>query len=298
MLKQFGQTKVLVGLAVLIVVGGLIAAFALHSGSGSSRWHAGCDSAPAEAAEKHTSAITEARKALLGNGNDPRLEFEVVDLDTCAVKLSWKADQAQPTASVVKLLIALDLMDGSGVPSGSDAADVRRMLSASDDRVASRLWQQRGGPAIVQRQAKKLGLTHTSPPADTGQWGSTQMSPTDVITVYRHITAELSEEEHDFVTEAMESAPRNAADGFDQHFGIPRAFPGADWAVKQGWGSSEGRRVLNTTGLVRSGSHTFAVAVMATWDDGIDWATATKALTTATGALKGSLSVAGSGLRL
>ncbi|WP_328607810.1 metallo-hydrolase family protein [Amycolatopsis sp. NBC_00345] len=298
MLKQFGQTKVLVGIAVLIVVGGLLAAIALNSGeSGSDRWHAGCSSAPAEAADKHASAIADARKALLSNGNDPRLELEVVDLDTCAVTVSWKADQAQPTASVVKLLIALDLMDSSGVPSGSEGADLRRMLAASDDHVASRLWQQQGGPAIVRRQAKKLGLAHTSPPADTGQWGSTQMSPSDVITVYRHITAGLPEEQHDFVTEAMESAPRNAADGFDQHFGIPRAFPGVDWAVKQGWGSSEGRRVLNTTGLVRTGSRTFAVAVMASWDDDIDWTTATTALTTATGALKGSLAARGT-LRL
>ncbi len=115
------------------------------------------------------------------------------------------------------------------------------------------------------------------------------MSPTDVITVYRHITAGLSEEERDFVTEAMESAPRSAADGFDQHFGIPRAFPDADWAMKQGWGRSDGRRVLNTTGLVRIASRTFAVAVMGSWNETIDWPTATSALTAATGAVKRSL---------
>lgn len=289
MLKQFGQVKVLVGIAVLIVVGGLSAAFAVNSGSGSSDWDAGCGSAPAEASGKHASAIAEARKALLSNGNDPRLGIAVVDLAACTVELSWKADQAQPTASVVKLLIALDLIDSSGVPSGDEATAVRDMLTASDDRVASRLWQQRGGPAIVQRQIKKLGLVHTAPPADAGQWGSTQMSPTDVVTVYRHITASLPEEQRGFLTKAMESIPRESADGFDQHFGIPRAFPGAEWAVKQGWGSSDGRRVLNTTGLVRTESRTFAVAVMGSWSETIDWTTATKALTTATGALKGSL---------
>lgn len=294
MLKQFGQVKVLVGIAALIVTGGLVAAIALNSESGSDDWHAGCSATPAEAAGKHASAIAEARKALMSNGNDPRLGIEVVDLDACAVELSWKADQAQPTASVVKLIIALDLIDSSGVPSGNEATAVRDMLAASDDRVASRLWQQHGGPAIVQRQVKKLRLAHTSLPTDTGQWGSTRMSPTDVITVYRHITAGLGEEERDFVTEAMKSAPRNAADGFDQHFGIPRAFPGAEWAVKQGWGSADGRRVLNTTGLVRTASRTFAVAVMGSWSETIDWTTATKALTTATGALKDSLAASGS----
>lgn len=285
---RFGQTKVRVGIAALIVAGGLIVAFALNGASGGSDWQAGCAS-PREAGEQQASAIAEGRKALLDKGNDPRLGIEVVDLDACAVEVSWKADQAQATASVVKLLIALDLIDRSGVPEGSEATAVEDMLSVSDDRVTSRLWQQRGGPEIVRRQVEALGLAHTSPPSDSGQWGSTRMSPADVITVYRHITAELSDEEREFVTEALESAPRNAADGFDQHFGIPSGFTGADWAVKQGWGSAEGRRVLNTTGLVRAGSRTFAVAVMASWNESIDWTTATKALTTATGALKGSL---------
>jgi hypothetical protein len=293
LLKQFGQVKVVVAIAVLVMVGGLVAAIVVNTDSGSGDWHAGCGSAPAAAADTHASAVAEARKALLSRGNDPRLGIEVVDLDACAVELSWKADQAQPTASVVKLLIALDLIDSSGLPSGSEATAVRDMLAISDDRVANRLWEQHGGPAIVRRQAGKLGLAHTSPPTDTGHWGSTQMSPTDVITVYRHITAGLPEEERDFVIKAMESAPRSAADGFDQHFGIPRAFPGADWAVKQGWGSSDGRRVLNTTGLVRTASRTLAVAVMGSWNETVDWTTATTAITTATSALKGSLAANG-----
>ncbi|WP_116201247.1 serine hydrolase [Amycolatopsis circi] len=281
--------KMLVGVLALAAAAGLVAAIAVACGSGGTDWQAACEAAPAAAAGKHPNAVAEARKALLSNGNDPRLEIEVVDLDSCTVEVGWKSDQPQPTASVVKLLIALDLLDRSGVPSDSDAATVRAMLSASDDHAASRLWQQLGGPAIVRRQAGKLGLAHTSPPADPGQWGSTQMSAEDVVAVYRHITAGRSTEEREFLTEALESAPRNAADGFDQHFGIPRAFPGAKWAIKQGWGTSEGRRVLNTTGLVRTESRTFAVAVMSTWDDSIDVTVATKALTTATGALKNSL---------
>ncbi|WP_310973864.1 MULTISPECIES: hypothetical protein [unclassified Amycolatopsis] len=135
MLERLNNLKVLVGIAVVIVVGGLLVAVA------------------------------------------------------CVVETRWKADQPQPAASVVKLLIALDLLDRSGVPSGGEATAVHSMLAATDDRVASRLWQQNGGPDIVRRQAGKLGLAHTTPPAGAGQWGSTRMSPTDVVTVYRHITA-------------------------------------------------------------------------------------------------------------
>ncbi|WP_406636511.1 serine hydrolase [Amycolatopsis sp. WGS_07] len=286
--------KLLVGIAALVAAGGLVAAIVLASDSGGTDWHASCETKPAQTADKHPNAVAEARKALLSNGNDPRLEIEVVDLDACAVEVSWKADQPQPSASVVKLLIALDLIDRSGVPDDSEASAVQTMLSASDDRVASRLWQQLGGPAIVQRQAGKLGLKHTTPPDKPGQWGSTAMSAEDVTAIYRHIAAELPDDEREFITEALESAPRNAADGFDQHFGIPRAFPGTEWAIKQGWGTSDGRRVLNTTGLVRAGSRTFAVAVMSTWDDSVGLPAATKALTDATGALKNSLAGTGS----
>jgi hypothetical protein len=289
LLERLNNVKVLAGIAVVIVLGGLLIAIAVNSDSGSDSWHAQCSSPPAEPAGKQASVVAEARKALLNTGNDPQLGIEIVDLGACAVETRWKADQPQPAASVVKLLIALDLIDRSGVPSGGEATAVHSMLAASDDRVASRLWQQNGGQDIVRRQVRKLGLTHTTPPADLGKWGSTRMSPTDVVTIYRYITAQLPEEERGFVTGAMENAPRNAVDGFDQHFGIPRGFPGAAWAVKQGWGSSESRRVLNTTGLVRTAAGTYAIAVMASWSDTIDWPAATTAVTTAVGALKGSL---------
>ncbi|MEU4247032.1 serine hydrolase [Amycolatopsis sp. NPDC026612] len=289
MIEQLNNMKVRVAIAVAIVLGGLLVAIVLNSDSGSDRWRAECGSTPADPADKQAGSVAEARRALLSTGKDPRLGIEIVDLGTCAVERSWKADQPQPTASVVKLLIALDLIDRSGVPSDSEATAVHAMLSASDDRVASRLWQQNGGPEIVRRQVAKLGLRHTTPPADPGQWGSTRMSPVDVVAVYRYLTASSSEEEREFLTGALASAPRTAADGFDQHFGIPRAFPGAEWAVKQGWGSSEARRVLNTTGLVRTASRTYAVAVLASWSETIDWPTATTALTAAMTALKGSL---------
>lgn len=244
MLERLNNVKVLVAIAAVIVVGGMLVAVAVNSDSGSDSWRARCGAPPAAPAEKQAGLVAEARKVLIGTGNDPRLGIEIVDLGACAVETRWKADQPQPAASVVKLLIALDLIDRSGVPSGSEATAVHSMLAASDDHVASRLWQQNGGPDIVRRQVRKLGLTHTTPPADAGQWGSTRMSPTDVVTVYRYLTATLSEEERRFLTGAMENAPRTAVDGFDQHFGIPRAFPGTAWAVKQGWGSSDRKSVV------------------------------------------------------
>jgi hypothetical protein len=277
---------------IVIVVAAVLAAtiFFLVINSGEDAWNADCVSAPA-AADQPTAAINEAREALLRTGNKAVLGIDIVDLGSCSHTVTWKSEEALPTASIVKLLIVLDLIERSGLPDGSEAEDVRRMLSASDDTVASRLWQENGGPSIVQRQVRALKLAHTRPPDDKGKWGDTRMSPADITDVYRHITGVLPSDEREFVTEALANASRNAADGFDQYFGIPRGLPEAAWAVKQGWGSSDGRRVLNTTGLVRT-NHIYAVTLMSTWSDDVTWSTATNALTSATQALRNSLNSA------
>ncbi|WP_434441680.1 serine hydrolase [Lentzea sp. E54] len=236
-----------------------------------------------------STAVEAARQALLRAGHDPVLAVQVVDLDTCATAVSWKDDLAQPTASVVKLLIALDLLQRKGETSSGDENDIRAMLARSDDGVASRLWQSGGGPAIVTRQATALNLRHTRPPSAAGQWGDTVMSASDITAVYRHITGSLAAEERVLLTSALAQAPRTATDGFDQHFGIPDGLSGTDWAIKQGWGSSNGRRVLHSTGLVYSGG-SYAVTLLSTWNKDVDWTTARSALTKAAAALRGAMS--------
>ncbi|SDG83815.1 Beta-lactamase enzyme family protein [Lentzea fradiae] len=254
---------------------------------GAEDWRTGCTEftpAPEEAP-----GLQDARTALLDVGHDPVLSMEILDLDTCVTALSWKNELAHPTASVVKLLIALDLLQRT--PSNSEAVrnDVTAMLSRSDDAVASRLWQEAGGPAIVTRQAQALGLTHTRPPAAAGRWGSTMMSASDVSRVYRHIAGSLDAEDRALLTSAMGEAPRTAADGFDQHFGVPDGVPGATWAVKQGWGSADGRRVLHSTGFVKLG-HVYAVTLLSSWRQDVDLAAASAALTKAAGAVRAAMS--------
>ncbi|GLY47767.1 serine hydrolase [Lentzea sp. NBRC 102530] len=230
-------------------------------------------------------AVQQARKALLSAGHDPVLSMEVVDLETCATVLSWKGDLATPTASVVKLLIALDLLHRTSANSDAVQHDVTAMLTRSDDGVASRLWQQGGGSEIIARQVKALGLRHTRPPAVPGQWGSTTTSASDVSRVYRHIAGTLDAEDRALLTSAMAEAPRAAADGVDQHFGIPSGLPGATWAIKQGWGSSGDRKVLNSTGLVKLDG-TYAVTLLTSWRKDADLATMSAALTRAAEALR------------
>lgn len=115
------------------------------------------------------------------------------------------------------------------------------------------------------------------------------MSASDITAVYRHITGSLATEERVLLTSALAQAPRTATDGFDQHFGIPDGLSGTAWAIKQGWGSSAGRRVLNSTGLVHSGN-TYAVTLLSTWNKDVDWTTARSALSKAAAALRGAMS--------
>ncbi|MBB4684726.1 serine hydrolase family protein [Amycolatopsis jiangsuensis] len=267
-------------LLVLAAVVAVTVTVVIATGSGGDDVVSHCDSvAAAEPDARGREAIEKARAALLATGAGPVLGMSVVDLDDCAEVLSWKEHAATPSASVVKLLIALDRLDRSGVPGGAGAEQLERMLAASDDAVASRMWSEGGGPAIVRRQAAALGLADTRPPEDPGQWGDTRISPADVTTVYRYLASELDSDERVFLTEALGGISEHAADGFGQFFGVA-AEEVHPLLAKQGWGSSAGRRVLNTTGVVRDG-HLFAVALLTTWPKSIGWDDAKAALTQA-----------------
>lgn len=194
-------------------------------------------------------AVQQAMQAVL-----PTIQagFEVFDRQTGMVLTSQNASQQVAAMSVVKLLIALDVLAGhNGVaPDNATQQELRQMLADSDDEIADRLWTADGGPAIVTRMVDLLGLTGTRPPDDPGEWGDTTITPQDMVTVYRYITDRLPDLDRDLVIGALASAPQIAADGFDQYFGIPRGMPQTTWAIKQGWGTSGSQAVLNSTGLV------------------------------------------------
>jgi hypothetical protein len=181
---------------------------------------------------------------------DSRVGFEVFDRTSGTVLASQGADQQFAAMSVVKLLVALDLLAEGGSPDPVTQQELRQMLASSDDQIADGLWTEGGGGAIVSRVAARLGLTGTQPPEDPGQWGDTQITPGDLVTVYRYIAEHLPAPDRDLVLGALAAAPRTAADGFDQYFGIPDGMPNTGWAIKQGWGTSGSDAVMNSTGLV------------------------------------------------
>ncbi|MCX4825464.1 hypothetical protein OG883_37555 [Streptomyces sp. NBC_01142] len=143
------------------------------------------------------------------------------------------------SASVVKLLLALDYLWNRGPGYSIPAADRARldpMLRSSNDSAASYYWQSNGGPAIVQRMVTRLGLIDTAPPPAgyEGFWGYTALSARDTVKIYRYLLDSAPAPVRDFVMGRLRQSTRCASDAFDQHFGIAGAFD-RPWAVKQGW---------------------------------------------------------------
>ena len=143
------------------------------------------------------------------------------------------------SASLVKLLIALDYLWNRGPAYAVPAADRVRfdvMLQSSDDNAASYFWHADGADAIVTRMAGRLGLQNTAPPSAVGKtgWGSTTLSAADLVRVYRYLLDTAPAPLREDIVGDLERSTPCGTDHYDQSFGIPSAF-GRPWAVKQGW---------------------------------------------------------------
>ncbi|MGH3989553.1 MAG: serine hydrolase, partial [Pseudonocardiaceae bacterium] len=214
------------------------------------------------------------------------------DRQNNTVLTSRDADRQFASMSVVKLLIALDALAGDdwATPDDMTQRELHQMLADSDDDIANSLWSTNGGPAIVTRMAGQLGLTGTQPPTNPSRWGDTLITPQDMVTVYRYITDQLSHPARDLLLGALTDIPQRAADGFDQHFGIPDGMPNTTWAVKQGWGTSGSEAVMNSTGLV--GADLRYVVVMLVSAPASSYSTVPEVVTAGAGALAGLLGAA------
>ncbi|MET8846544.1 hypothetical protein [Amycolatopsis sp. NPDC004625] len=193
----------------------------------------------------------------------------VFDRQSGKTTVSVHPDRDYTSASLVKLLIALSVLERGG-----PVADVQRMLSRSDDDLASRFWTSYGGPSIVTQWARKLGLTGTRAPADPGRWGDTQITAPDVVKIYRY----LLDHGPSAIMAALRAATERGSDGFRQYFGIPDAAGGRAWAVKQGWSCCKPTRMLHTSGVLGDDSR-YIVVVLTEHPAGVDYPTASKRVT-------------------
>lgn len=169
--------------------------------------------------------------------NGLSVNFLVMDSETGQIRAEHGAHTQYRSASLVKLLIALDYFESRGPDvevSPADRALLEPMLRSSDDRAASELWVREGWETIIERMVDRLGLTDTEPPADRRVWGYTATSAADVARVYAYLLAEADPPVRTFILGNLGKATRCATDGYDQYFGIPSAVD-EPWTVKQGW---------------------------------------------------------------
>ncbi|MER5643901.1 hypothetical protein [Streptosporangium sp. NPDC002524] len=194
---------------------------------------------PLMAATTPASAVTPASAAAPGKPRVPAgvtAGYVVFDRQAAKVTEYRNAHRRFRSASVVKILIAIDFLESRKSVSSRDLALLKVMLRVSDDGAATSFWTRGGQGRIVQRMARKLRLTDTvPPPADKpGFWGYTSLSAMDVVTTYRYLLDRAAPGVRDLILGHLRRSGQCGSDGFDQHFGIPRAVRGP-WAIKQGW---------------------------------------------------------------
>ncbi|MDQ6657595.1 MAG: hypothetical protein M3Z00_05110 [Actinomycetota bacterium] len=185
----------------------------------------------------------------------------VVNRDAPICTASYDGTETFPTASVVKLLIAIDVLQTKR-DSPKTAETVQHMLSVSDDQIASDYWVHYGEGEIITSMKRQINLPSLSPPDSPSTWGSTRIDAFDVARIWRYILEVAPADVRNPILAGTAAATEIGFGGFRQYFGIPDGLPGSTWWIKQGWGTSRGRRIINTTGLI--GKNKDSILVMLT----------------------------------
>jgi hypothetical protein len=162
--------------------------------------------------------------------------YVVFDRQTGKITSNRNAHRKFRSASVVKILIAIDYLESHKSVSTSNLALLKVMLRVSDDNAATSFWNRGGQGKIIERTARKLQLTDTTPPPAgwPGYWGYTSISALDITKTYRYLLDRADPRVSGLILGHLRKAEQCGSDGFDQYFGIPRGVRGP-WAVKQGW---------------------------------------------------------------
>ncbi|GAA2211593.1 hypothetical protein GCM10009850_070530 [Nonomuraea monospora] len=160
----------------------------------------------------------------------------VFDRQAGKIVATRNAHRKYRSASVVKILIAIDYLERRKSVPAADARLLKIMLRSSDDDAASTLWDRLGKGQIIVRQARRLGLSDTAPPpaSKPGFWGYTSLSAYDIVRTYRYLLDRAEPRVRDTILGHLRQSTPCGTDGFDQTFGIPDGVP-RPWAVKQGW---------------------------------------------------------------
>jgi hypothetical protein len=163
--------------------------------------------------------------------------------------------------SVVKAMIATRILL-QGRMHGSTARRAYKMITQSDDAIASSLYGSVGGDRLITWIKRHYHVPDLgSPPHRAGWWGNTHITAIGLVKFYAKVKRDRRVGR--WLLNAMHHAHEYGSDGTYQFFGLPSATTHA--AVKQGWGidyDDWGRSAdFNTTGFVNGDR--YAVAILA-----------------------------------
>ncbi|MFG2042803.1 hypothetical protein [Dactylosporangium sp. NPDC048998] len=191
----------------------------------------------------------------------------IYDRQAGAYVLQQKESWRFRSASLVKLLIALDYFWNKGPSYSVPAADkpnLEIMLRSSDDAAASAFWKAAGQRDVVTRMVQRLGLHDTDPPpaSQPGYWGYTAVSAGDLVRVYQYILDKAPQPVREFIMSNLHATTKCGTDRYDQSFGIPSTFK-QPRAAKQGWsgfGDNPATPCVANAGLAAPGGAAFVPA--------------------------------------
>lgn len=155
----------------------------------------------------------------------------ILDRVTGDVLAENDPDEQFPALSLMKMLVAADLLDDGRPLDAAIGAQFDEMIAASDDVAGSNLYQAAGADEMVRRVADNFQLSATTPSPNGRWWGNVQTSAADMASLLDQLLADPVAATE--IGSSMRAATALAADGVDQRFGM-RVVPGA--GSKQGWG--------------------------------------------------------------
>jgi hypothetical protein len=242
-------------------------------------------SAPAAPRSGLARAAVDAAQGVAGSATE--LAVAVLDRETGELALGARGGEPYYTASLSKVLLAVDVLDRrrlDGLAVGdADLALLHRALGPSDDSAMNALWNRFDGAGGIGRVGSRVGLTGTTGPRDPSQWGEVSMSAEDTVRTWQYVLEDMPAADRNLLVSAMDAAPARAADGFDQSFGLLAPAvdgPGAPGAVaKQGWMCCfSGKYYLHSTGAV-GGERRFLMALLTRVPRAPGWEAAREELT-------------------
>jgi beta-lactamase class A len=193
------------------------------------------------------------------------LSLAIADLDSGASAVYAPDGHEFATASIAKVdILATALLHAERAGrtlTPSEQADARRMIEASDNDAADRLWSLIGSAQGAASANKTFGLARTTP-GDAGHWGLTMTTAADQLRLLRAVTTSDS---------PLSASSRSYLDGLmsnvepGQGWGVSAcADPSTSTALKNGWlpRSATGLWVVNSIGSVRHNGHHLLIAAL------------------------------------